>query len=556
MRPRGLARPPGAADDRRIAGSDAALAVHRLVNATAAEYPDDVAVPTLFERCVDDRPTAVAVTQDSRSLTYLELDDLANGLAHRLLADGVQPDTVVGVCLARSPELIVALLAVLKCGAAYLPFDVAWPDERLRQLFADAGCTHAVTDRPAVVADRFSELRVVSGEQDASTASNVRPATAISPDAIAYVNFTSGSTGQPKGVPIRHRSIARLVFAAVFAPLDANSRSLFLAPITFDAATVEIWGALLRGGTCVLYPDRRIQLSELGDTLRAERVTVLWLATALFNTIVDEDPTTIATVGTILTGGEAHSVDHMTRALAIYGPGRIVNGYGPTESTTFAAYFPVDEPPLADRNLPIGRPIQNTRIYLVAGNTLCAPGETGEIVIAGDGLATGYLGMPALTAERFVDWEIDGVHERVYRTGDYGFFTADGDIVFEGRRDDQFKVNGYRIELGEIAHHLDRHPAVRQSYATVTTHGDKAVVAFAVTDGSVATGKVLRRYLEDHLPAFMVPRRVHLCERFPLTPSCKVDRRQLLERFEGPRRPVAGTRNGAPVHDGALTNAN
>ena len=283
---------------------------------------------------------------------------------------------------------------------------------------------------------------------------------------------------------------------------------------------------------------------------------MLWLATALFNTIVDEDPTAIATVGTILTGGEAHSVDHMTRALAIYGPGRIVNGYGPTESTTFAAYFPVDEPPLADRNLPIGRPIQNTRIYLVAGNTLSAPGETGEIVIAGDGLATGYLGMPALTAERFVDWEIDGVRERVYRTGDYGFFTANGDIVFEGRRDDQFKVNGYRIELGEIAHHLDRHPAVRQSYATVTTHGDKAVVAFVVTDGSVATGKVLRRYLEDHLPAFMVPCRVHLCDRFPLTPSGKVDRRQLLERFEGPRRPVAGTRNGAPVHDGALTNVN
>ncbi len=556
MQPRALARPPGVGDARRIRGSDAARAVHRLVNATAADYPDDLAVPTLFERCVDDRPAAVAVTQDGRSFTYRELDELANGLAHRLVADGVRPDTVVGVCLARSPELIVALLAVLKCGAAYLPFDTGWPDERLRQLFADAGCTHAVTDRPTVVADRFSELEVVDGGRDAATTSTTRPAVTISSDAVAYVNFTSGSTGQPKGVPIRHRSITRLVFGAVFAPLDATSRLLFLAPVTFDAATLEIWGALLHGGTCVLYPDRRIQLSELGDTLRSERITVLWLGTALFNTIIDEDPATIATVGTILTGGEAHSVDHMTRALATYGPGRIVNGYGPTESTTFATYFPVDEPPPADRNLAIGRPIQNTRVYLVADDTLCAPGETGEIVIAGDGLATGYLGLPTLTVERFADWEIDGADERVYRTGDYGFFTAGGDIVFDGRRDDRFKVNGYRVELGEITHHLDRHPAVRQSCATVTTRRDRAVVAFAVTDGSVTTGKVLRRHLEDHLPPFMVPRRVHLCERFPLTPSGKVDRRQLLEQFEGPRRPTTGVRNGAAGHDGALTNVN
>jgi amino acid adenylation domain-containing protein len=516
-----------------LTGSKKALAIHRQLNRTTVDYPRDSSVPALFGACVERWPSAPAVVHDDRTITYRQLDWLANGLALDLQAQGLARGSTVGVCLARSPELIVALLAVLKCGGSYLPFDAAWPDERLHGLFAAADCGWVLSDQAPALARRLDRCRVVPVHEHNMVASEVGPTIVVEADAVAYVNFTSGSTGRPKGVPIRHRSIARLTFGARYARLDERSRLLLLAPVTFDAATFEIWGALLHGGTCVLYPDGFVRLSQLGQVLRAHGITVLFITTALFNAVVDEAPEALASVGTILTGGETHSIRHVAEALRAYGPGRLVHVYGPTESTTFATYHPVDE--LADdaTTLPIGQPIQNTRLYVVDGDALCAPGRSGEICLAGDGLAPGYLGMPELTADRFVERVVDGVPERLYRTGDHGYLLPDGDVVFQGRKDDQVKVNGFRIELGEVAYHLDHHPAVKRSYVTVSVRADRAVLAFVVTDDSSCTPTSLRDHLRARLPAYMVPARIYLCEALPLTATRKIDRHALLAVHDG-----------------------
>lgn len=529
-----LSTPPQSLARQHVTGSATALAVHRGLNRTAVDYPRDSSIPELFEACAARWPEAPAVVHCGRSLSYRELDRRANGLALYLAAQGLEPGATVGICVARSPELIIALLAVLKCGGAYLPFDAAWPDERLHGLFADADCAWVLTDQEPVLSRRMSSRRVVPVSGDHAAASDTGPKTEVPADAIAYVNFTSGSTGRPKGVPIRHRSIARLVFGARYAPLDRTSRLLQLAPVTFDAATFEIWGALLHGGTCVLYPYGFVRLSQLGQVLREQGVTVLFITTALFNAVVDEEPEALVGVGTILTGGELHSVRHISDALSCYGPGRLVHVYGPTEATTFATYHPIESITAGSAVLPIGRPIQNTRLYVIDGTTLCEPGTVGEICLAGDGLASGYLGMPELSAERFVEVLVDEVSERIYRTGDHGYLLPDGSLVFQGREDDQVKVNGFRIELGEIAHHLDRHPTVRRSYVTVDTRGDKALVAFVITDSPVTEAE-LRDHLRARLPAYMVPVRIHRCAELPLTATGKTDRHALLAAHDGAR---------------------
>ena len=469
-------------------------------------------------------------------MSYQELNHLANVLAARLRAQGAAPGAAIAVCVERSPELIVSLLAVLKCGAAYLPVDRSWPDDRLRELFGQAGCELLLTDEAEKLAQRFPQYRTMSVGSLDQAADDGNPRLRVDPDAIAYINFTSGSTGRPKGVPIRHRSIARLVFNASFADLDEKATLLQLAPITFDAATFEIWGALLHGGTCVLYPSGFVRFSELKRELAKHGVSVLFLTTALFNTIVDEAIDTLDGVRRILTGGEAHSLKHIAAALQHLGGDRLTSVYGPTEGTTFATYHPVRELPPGGTALPIGLPIQNTRAYVVADGALCAPGETGEILLAGPGLSLGYLGLPELTREFFVDLGIDGSVERLYRTGDLAYLREDGALVFQGRLDDQVKISGYRIEPGEISHHLDRHPDVKQCFVTVAENpaGEKVLSAFVVPANAHCTPESVRGYLAARLPGYMIPSIIRLCEALPLSATGKIDRRALLGTLDPP----------------------
>jgi len=505
------------------------LQAFRRLNQTTAPFPSESSVKELFEACAARRPDSVAVVQDDRCMSYHDLNQRANALATELRHRGLGLGDVASVCVDRSPELVVTLVAILKCGAAYLPFDSGWPDERIAGLLNDANCKRLLTDRPETLAARFPTCDVIPVTQAAPDGDIPNPDLLVPPTAIAYINFTSGSTGRPKGVPIQHRSIARLVFGARFAPLDQTARLLHLAPVSFDAATFELWGALLHGGTCVLYPPRFVRLSELKRVIDEHAISALFLTSALFNTVVDDAPDTLDQVRTILVGGEALSPKHIRRGLDRYGPGRLVNGYGPTECTTFATYYPIREVGAEEISLPIGRPIQNTRVYVVDGDRLCPPGQTGELLIGGPGLSPGYLAAPDITHDRFAEYEIDGRQERLYRTGDLAYLRADGELVFQGRRDSQVKVNGFRIELAEISHHLDKHPQVRQSYVTTVENatGETTLLAFVVLSHDSGTTAAIQSFLKTKLPGYMIPR---LCPRqaLPLSPTGKVDHATLL----------------------------
>ncbi|MEU3644014.1 amino acid adenylation domain-containing protein [Lentzea sp. NPDC034063] len=519
---------------KRLTAGPGARAVHVLANVdTSVPFPSDSSVKELFEHRVRQNGAATALVHGERRMTYAQLNTSANRLADHLLHRGVQPGEVVGVCVRRSCELVVTLLAIIKCGAVYLPFDPSWPDARLHTMFGIAGCARVVTDQPDVLTPRLPRCQVVATSSSDGDGT-VNPALAVLPEDIAYINFTSGSTGRPKGVPIQHRSVVRLVHDARYARLDERTVTLLLAPVTFDAATFEIWGALLNGGTCVLYPGGFVRLSELGRVVRRHSVSTVFLTTALFNTMVDEDIDALSSVDTILTGGEAHSLPHIEKALAHYGTGRLVSVYGPTECTTFATYYPLTGPQPADRPLPIGRPIQNTRVHVVRDGRLCEPGETGELCLSGPGLSPGYAGMPEATARRFVDYVVDGVPERLYHTGDLVYLQTDGVLVFQGRDDDQVKINGHRIELGEVRHVLAGHPEVRQAFVTVhvTGTGERVLMAFVVSDG---TSETLRNHLAHRLPPYMIPAVIEIRESLPLSTHGKVDRQALLSSL----RPVS-----------------
>jgi len=519
---------------QKLAINAESVALHHQLNQTQTAYPETQSVAELYESAAERWPYARAVVHGEEWLSYRELNERANILAWRLMDEGVQPGNVVSVGLTRSIELIVSLLAILKAGAAYLPIDPSWPRQRLEELFHQAQSRWLLcggSHDPGLHSCR----RILVALEELRNGPICSPRGRANAQSIAYIVFTSGSTGKPKGVPIQHRAIARLVFGARYAPLNHESRLLQLAPVTFDAATFEIWGALLRGGTCVLYPESFVRASQLKRVLEAERITVLFLTTALFNALIDEAPQTLASVPTVLTGGEAHSLRHMRKALRIYGSDRIVSVYGPTESTTFATYYPVRHIAGDETALPIGFPIQNTRVYLIHQDVLCKAGEIGEIYLAGHGLSPGYLGLPELTGERFLERDIDNRCERLYRTGDLGYLRADGAVVFQGRTDDQMKINGFRIELGEVAYHLNQHPEIQQSYVTVNDQsGEKYLLAFVVPRSPDCRAETLRQSLAASLPNYLVPARIQLCERLPLSPTGKVDRQYLLSMLKQP----------------------
>ena len=517
---------------QKLASSAESLALHRQLNETQTAYPDTRSVAELYEAAAERWPRAQAVVQGEEWLSYRELNERANVLAWRLIDEGVQPGNVVSVGSTRGLELIVSLLAILKAGAAYLPIDLSWPRRRLEELVQQTQSRWLLCSGSH--SQELHSLRHIPvALEELRTGLINSPRGRANAQSIAYINFTSGSTGKPKGVPIQHRAIARLVFGARYAPLNPESRLLLLAPVTFDAATFEIWGALLLGGTCVLYPESFVKASRLQRVLEAQRITALFLTTALFNALIDEAPQTLASVATILTGGEAHSLRHMRKALRIYGADRIVSVYGPTESTTFATYYPVRRIAVDETALPIGFPIQNTRVYVIHQDALCKAGETGEIYLAGPGLSPGYLGLPELNAERFIDRDIDNRAERLYRTGDLGYLRPDGAVVFQGRTDDQVKINGFRIELGEVAHHLNQHPEIQQSYVTVNDQtGEKYLLAFVVPRSRDCRAETLRQDLAASLPNYLVPARIQLCERLPLSPTGKVDRQHLLSMLQ------------------------
>ncbi|MEU7717502.1 amino acid adenylation domain-containing protein [Streptomyces tibetensis] len=474
-------------------------------------------------------PDAVAVREDGRTLTYRELDVRSNGLAHALLRRGAGSETTVALAMRRSTDLVVATLAVLKAGAAYVPLHETHPVARMRLVVQDAGATLVLTDESTHAT--AGELGLPALRADTAAAGERGPDGPAHTEQLAYLMYTSGSTGAPKGVAVTHRDILELAGDDVWRG-GAHRRVLLRSPHAFDASTYELWVPLLSGGEVVVAPPGELDVSELRRLILGERVTGLFLTTALFNLMVEQCPEAFAAVGEVWTGGDFVSPEAMRRVLDRCPGLTVVHVYGPTETTTFATCFPLNGPAAVGRDtVPIGRPLAGTRAYVLDARLQPVPaGVPGELYLGGAGLARGYMDRPGLTAERFVADVHGPAGTRMYRTGDLVRWNVDGAIEFLGRVDDQVKIRGFRIELGEIEAFLTTLPGVGRGVAVVREDrpGDKRIVAYVVpAQGHPFDVGELRDALAERLPEYMVPAAFVELERIPLNASGKLDRRAL-----------------------------
>lgn len=503
-------------------------------NATSTEYPRDRCVHQLFEDEVLCRPNDIAVECGDLRLTYAGLNARANRLARALRARGVGPDVLVGVHLPRSLEAIVAMLGVLKAGGAYVPLDPAYPRARLDAMVRDAHPRVIVSARASIgqLTPHGADVVLIDAVGAAFEAESDRNLPCeTTADSLAYVMYTSGSTGTPKGVEILHRGIVRLVRNTDYVAFTPAEVFLQLTSIAFDVSTFEIWGSLLNGARLAVFDAERLTFEALGDSLVRHDVTTLFLTPSVFNQIMELHPEALASLRQLVVGGDALSPPHVNRALERLPGVRLVNGYGPTEITTFAVCMTIASPLVVGRPAPIGRPIANTRAYVLDGRLEPSPiGVPGELYVGGDGVARGYLHQPVLTAERFIPDPFGArPGDRLYRTGDRARWLEDGTLQFLGRRDRQVKLRGFRVELGEVEAALAAHPDVREALVTtgLDAIGEKTLVGYVVPRAAAPPPDELRRFLGDRLPGYMVPWAFVTLPSVPLSPHGKIDWRAL-----------------------------
>ncbi len=504
---------------------------------------DSGTVTSFFEEQAARTPSSIAVLTADEQITYAELNARANRLAHRLLALGARRETLIGICLRRSTRFIEAALATLKAAAAYVPLDPEYPRERLDFMLGDTRTPLIISDATCGMTLPQSQAALVSLDRDAdliALQSAENPRVLAAPSDLIYIMYTSGSTGRPKGVMVEHRGVIRLTRNPLFTNFDSRDRFLMMAPVSFDASTLELWAPLLNGGSIALMPPATQSLTAIGEAIRDHRVTALWLPAGLFNLLIDQAPETLRPLSKLITGGDAASVAHFRKARELLPDCTLINGYGPTETTTFAVCLTVGAEHLKGDSVPIGYPIAKTELFILdADLNPVVPGEAGELGIAGAGVARGYLNQPAITAEKFVTIESNEGRTRIYRTGDRVRRLNDGTIDFLGRIDDQVKISGYRVEPAEVAAALREHRAVQDAVVLLDDDhpGRKRLVAYVVPRWLPApSANELREFVGSKLPQFMVPAAVTTITEIPLTPNGKVDRAAL-----------AGGRGSAPT---------
>ncbi|MFJ6783391.1 amino acid adenylation domain-containing protein [Streptomyces yangpuensis] len=485
-------------------------------------------LPALVARQAELTPDALAVVDGDTTLTYGRLIRAGHALATRLREHGVVRGDRVALLTARSYRTVVAQLGLWLAGAVCVPLDPAQPRPRTEAVIADAEVTLTLGDAKLLDAAALPGPVLTLPEEPLTSG---RPADESDPDSPAFIMFTSGSTGRPKGVLVPHGAIAELVTAPDYVTLTGRDRVLFHSPMTFDASTFEVWVALAGGAAVVVCTEQRPSLEDLARHVERHGVTVAFFTTALFHQLAARRSRVFAQLRSVVVGGEAMAAAQAREVLTAFPWLELVNGYGPTETTTFATAHRVTVRDCAGP-VPIGRPIAGATAHVLdtAGRPV-ADGERGELWIGGSRLAHGYTGLPELTAERFVDDPATG--GRRYRTGDIVSLRPDGILQFHGRNDDQVKVRGFRIEPAEVEHALREQPDVDDAAVTVDGAGtpEARLVAFVVAaPGPVPTGAALRERLTAVLPAHLVPDAVTVLERLPLTPAGKVDRRALTGR--------------------------
>ena len=503
-------------------------------NDTKTDYPRDKTIADLFEEQASRTPQSVAVVFEETELTYAELNEKANQVAHYLRSRGVKAETLVPICIERGLEMIIGIIGILKAGGAYVPIDPDYPHERIKYVLEDTRTTIALSSNKGQLKRIFTPgIEVIELDTDWATMATQpknNPASGIRPDSLAYIIYTSGSTGKPKGVMVEHRNVVSLVTNVDYVSFTADDILLSTGSSSFDATTFEYWGMLLNGGQLILCTEIKLLDNELlKDEIERRKVTKMWFTSSWFNQLVETDLHIFATINTILVGGEKLSEQHINKLRQAYPFLKIINGYGPTENTTFSLTHDIDGIK-ENSSIPIGRPLTNRTAYILNEKQELLPvGITGEICVGGDGLSRGYLNHGLLTEEKFIKNPFNNENDsRLYRTGDLGRWLADGTIEFLGRVDDQVKIRGYRIELGEIERVLQRCDLVNQAVvmATENQQGDRRLIGYIIPQGEFDRSSITG-YLRAQLPEYMIPSQLMELTNFPLTINGKLNRTEL-----------------------------
>ncbi|KKB93667.1 peptide synthetase [Bacillus sp. CMAA 1185] len=495
-------------------------------------YPKDKTIVQLFEEQAANTPDHTALQYEGESLTYRELNERANRLARGILSLGAGEGRTAAVLCERSIDMIVSILAVLKSGSAYVPIDPEHPIQRMQHFFRDSGAKVLLTQRKLKALAEEAEFKgviVLADEEESYHADARNLALPLDSAAMANLTYTSGTTGTPKGNIVTHANILRTVKETNYLSITEQDTILGLSNYVFDAFMFDMFGSLLNGAKLVLIPKETVlDMARLSRVIERENISILMITTALFHLLVDLNPACLSTLRKIMFGGERASVEHVRKALQTVGKGKLLHMYGPSESTVFATYHPVDELEEHTLSVPIGKPVSNTEVYILDRTGHVQPaGIAGELCVSGEGLVKGYYNRPELTEEKFVPHPFTS-GERMYKTGDLARWLPNGDIEFIGRIDHQVKIRGQRIELGEIEHQLQTHDRVQESVVLAVDQGagDKLLCAYYVGEGDISSQE-MREHAAKDLPAYMVPAVFIQMDELPLTGNGKIDRRAL-----------------------------
>ncbi len=497
-------------------------------NNTKADYPKDKTVIQLFEEQARKTPNAVAVVFEDEQLTYRELNEKANQLARLLLAHNAKNNDKICLILDKSLEMIVSILGVLKIGATFVPVDINYPKERIDYIINDTNAKILLTTQNLInkATDTAIVLNVELNNFFYSQYKNDNLNICYNPDTLAYIMFTSGSTGNPKGVMVTHKNIIRLVKNNNFINYQKNEHILQTGSIVFDACTFEIWGALLNGYELfIIEKELLLDTTYLKNYIQNNKITSLFITTQLFNQLIDLDIDIFSTISNVLTGGEAVSINHMNK-LNLYNKNiNIIHCYGPTENTTFSTCYNVKKIEY-NNTIPIGKPIANSTAYIVnTSGILCPIGVPGELWVGGDGVAKGYLNNESLTNEKFIDNPFGS--GKIYKTGDLVKWLADGNIEFIGRIDNQVKVRGFRIELSEIDSKILTYPGIKYAITTLNTINNEKVICSYYVANNIINVTELKDFLKRFLPTYMIPTYMLQMEKFEMNINGKIDKKSL-----------------------------